>query len=54
MIIRDYDDNTICWEHLSTRSETVTLFILLYDSINPSRQDVLEEVRKCRGHMGGY
>ncbi|MBN1905172.1 MAG: hypothetical protein JW927_08760 [Deltaproteobacteria bacterium] len=53
MIIRGFGANAICWEHLATRSETVTLFNLLYNSIDPSRQEVLEKIRRCRGHMGG-
>jgi hypothetical protein len=53
MIIRDFGDDTLCWEHPATRSETVTLFNLLYDSIDPSREDVREEIKSCRGHMGG-
>jgi hypothetical protein len=53
MIIRDFGANTLCWEHIATRNETVTLFNLLYDSIDPSREDVREEIKSCRGHMGG-
>ena len=53
MIIRDFGIDARCWEHLATRSETVTLFNLLYNSIDPSRQEVREIIRQCRGHMGG-
>ena len=53
MIIRDFEADTRCWEHLSTRSETVTLFNLLYNSIDPARRDVRDTIRQCRGHMGG-
>lgn len=53
MIIRDFDTETKCWEHIATRSETITLFNLLYNSVDPERQDIREIIRKCKGHMGG-
>ena len=42
MIIRDFEPNAACWEHLATEAETRTLFDLLYNSIDPVRQDVRE------------
>lgn len=53
MIIRDFTPAALCWEHLATRGETVTLFNLLYNSVDPSRQEVLEEIIRCRGYMEG-
>jgi hypothetical protein len=37
MILRDFDPQEVCWEHLATRGETDTLFQLLRDQIlNPA------------------
>jgi hypothetical protein len=51
MIIGGSGSETKYWEHLASRVETKTLFNLLYNSIDPARSDVREEVKRCRMHM---
>ncbi|MGI6657327.1 MAG: hypothetical protein ACOX5Z_11035 [Desulfobulbus sp.] len=53
MIIREFAPNAICWEHLATEAKTRKFFDLLYNSIDPARQDIRDEIKRCKLHMGG-
>ena len=53
MIIRNFDEDAKCWEHLSNNEETRLLFDLLYASVDPSREDVLKSIKSCKMNMCG-
>ena len=54
MIIRDFGESTMYWEHLSTYEETGRFFDFLYESIDQSRKEALAIIKSCRGSMVGY